>query len=67
MKARFVAYDDKVLLAAYEMVKAMTPDSPVTTAQELENGDLLNVAAGFMKPEEKLANYGDLTDNSFVN
>ncbi len=66
MRARFPAYDDKVLLAAYEMVKAMTPDSPVTTAQELENGDLLNIAAGFMRQDEKLANYSDLADNSFV-
>ncbi len=66
MKARFGTYDDKVLRAAYDMVKAMTPDPPVTTAKELENGDLMNIAAGFMKPEEKLADYGALIDNDFV-
>ncbi len=66
LKARFPAYDEKVLNAAYEMVKAMTPDPPVTTAKELENGDLMNIAAGFMRPEDKLANYNDLVDNNFV-
>ncbi len=66
MKARFATYDEKVLSAAYEMVRAMTPDPPATTAKELENGDLMNIAAGFMKPEEKLADYNDLVDNDFV-
>jgi len=66
MKARFGAYDDKVLRADYEMVKAMTANPPVTTAKELENGDLMNIAAGFLKPEDKLADYGVLIDNEFV-
>ncbi len=66
MKARFGTYDDKVLRAAYEMMKAMTPDPAATTAKELENGDLINIAAGFMKPEDKLADYGALVDNDFV-
>lgn len=65
-KARFGNYDDKVLQAAYEMVRAMTPDPPATTAQELENADLMNIAAGFLKPEEKLADYSALIDNDFV-
>jgi len=60
------AYDDKVLQAAYETVKAMTPDNPITTAQMLENGDNMNVAAGFMKAEEKLSDYKPLIDNSYV-
>jgi ABC-type nitrate/sulfonate/bicarbonate transport system substrate-binding protein len=66
MKAHFGTYDDKVLAAAYETVKAMTPDDPSTTVQELENGDNMNVAAGFMKPDEKLPDYKPLIDNSFV-
>ena len=48
------------------MVRAMTPEPPVTTAKELENGDLMNIAAGFMKPEDKLADYSALIDNDFV-
>ncbi len=66
MKARFPSYDEKVLKAAYEMLKAMTPDSAATTIPELENGDQMNVAAGYMKSEDKLADYGVLIDNSFL-
>jgi ABC-type nitrate/sulfonate/bicarbonate transport system substrate-binding protein len=67
IKAHFgTAYDDKVLQAAYETVKAMTPASPVTTAQMLENGDNMNIAAGFMKAGEKLPDYKPLIDNSYV-
>jgi len=67
VKAHFgTAYDDKVLQAAYETVKAMTPDKPITTAQMLENGDNMNVAAGFMKAEDKLSDYKPLIDNSYV-
>jgi ABC-type nitrate/sulfonate/bicarbonate transport system substrate-binding protein len=67
IKAHFgTAYDDKVLQAAYETVKAMTPESPITTAEMLENGDNMNVAVGFMKAEEKLPDYKPLIDNSYV-
>jgi NitT/TauT family transport system substrate-binding protein len=60
------AYDDKTLEAAYETVKAMTPESPVTTAQMLENGDNMNIAVGFMKADEKLPDYKALIDNDYV-
>jgi ABC-type nitrate/sulfonate/bicarbonate transport system substrate-binding protein len=66
MKAHFGTYDDKVLAAAYETVKAMTPERPITTPKELENGDNMNAAAGFMKPEDKLADYQALIDNQFI-
>lgn len=66
MKAHFGTYDDKVLKAAYETVKAMTPNPPVTTPKDLENGDNMNIAAGFMKTEDKLADYQALIDNQFI-
>jgi ABC-type nitrate/sulfonate/bicarbonate transport system substrate-binding protein len=66
MKAHFGTYNDKVLAAAYDTVKAMTPIPPVTTPKMIENGDSMNVAAGFLKPEEKLPRYDDLIDNSFA-
>jgi hypothetical protein len=66
MKAHFGTYSDQVLAAAYDMLKELTPDPPVTTAQELENGDNMNIAAGFMKPEEKLPRYDTLIDNQYV-
>jgi len=65
MKAHFGTYDDRVLAASLQMVQAMTPSPPITTPKELENGDLLNEAAGFIKPEEKLADYAAIIDNSF--
>jgi NitT/TauT family transport system substrate-binding protein len=66
MKAHFGTYSDKVLQAAYETVKAMTADKPITTPQELENGDNMNAAAGFLKPEDKLPDYMPLIDNAYV-
>jgi ABC-type nitrate/sulfonate/bicarbonate transport system substrate-binding protein len=66
MKAHFGTYSEKTLQAAYETVKAMTPDNPITTAQMLENGDNMNAAAGFLKPEDKLPDYKPLIDNSYV-
>jgi NitT/TauT family transport system substrate-binding protein len=66
MKKHFPDYDEKVLAMSYDALKAVTSDPPMTTVQELENGDLMNEAAGFLKPEEKLADYAPLIDNSFV-
>lgn len=66
MKAHFGNYSDKVLQAAYETVKDMTPANPITTVEDLENGDNMNAAAGFLKPEDKLPDYKPLIDNSYV-
>jgi ABC-type nitrate/sulfonate/bicarbonate transport system substrate-binding protein len=66
MRAHFPGYDDKVLIYSYLALKSVTAHPPLTTVAELENGDLMNQAAGFLKPEEKLADYAPLIDNSFV-
>ncbi len=66
MKAHFGMYGDKVLAASYDMVRSMTPDLPLTTAQDLENSDNLNVAAGFLKEAEKLPRYDTIIDDEFV-
>lgn len=66
MKAHFGTYDDKVLAASYDMVRSITPDLPLTTPKELENSDDMNVAAGFLKKEEKLPRYDTIIDNEFV-
>ena len=66
IKAHFGTYDDKVLQAAYETEKAITADNPITTVEALENGDKMSIAAGFLKPEEKLSDYKPLIDNSYV-
>ena len=66
IKAHFGTYDDKVLEAAYETVKALTVEKPITTVEALENGDKMAIAAGFLKPEDKLPDYKPLIDNSYV-
>ena len=66
MKAHFGTYNDQVLAAAYDMLKEITPDPPWTLPNELENGDNMNIAAGFMKPDEKLPRYDTLIDNQYL-
>ena len=66
MKRHFGKYDDQVLKASYEALRAMMPAVPTTTARELENADRLNIAAGFMSENEKLPDYEAVVDNEFV-
>jgi NitT/TauT family transport system substrate-binding protein len=66
MKAHFGNYDEAVLQSSFDVMKQISGNPPLTSATELENGDLLSAAAGFLKPEEKLADYEALIDNSFV-
>jgi ABC-type nitrate/sulfonate/bicarbonate transport system substrate-binding protein len=65
-KKHFAAYSEPVIAASIDMLTAMTPSPPLTTPQMLENGDLINIAAGFLKDSDKLARYDDLIDNEFV-
>ena len=44
----------------------MTADNPITSVEALENGDKMSIAAGFLKPEDKLADYKMLIDNSYM-
>jgi ABC-type nitrate/sulfonate/bicarbonate transport system substrate-binding protein len=66
MKKHFGKFSDAVLAASYDSMRAIQPNPPITTAQELENGDRLDVAAGFMKESELLKDYGAIIDNQFV-
>jgi NitT/TauT family transport system substrate-binding protein len=59
-------YSDEVLAQSIDMLTAMTPSPPTTTPQMLENGDLINVAAGFLKESDKLSDYKPLIDNQFI-
>jgi NitT/TauT family transport system substrate-binding protein len=60
LKKRYQNVDDAVLKASYEAVRDMTPQPPAPDAQQLANAESMNVAAGFMKPEEKLKSYDPL-------
>lgn len=66
MKKYFSSYNDKVLAASYDALVAIQPVNPITTPQELENGDRMNVAAGIMKQSDMLADYAGVIDNEFV-
>lgn len=66
LKKHFPAVDDAVLAASFDAVKAITPRPPVTSAQALANSELINVRAGFLKPDEQLKSYDDLFTNEFV-
>ena len=66
MKKRFPAYDDTVLGMAYDALKDAENYPPRVDPKAMENGDRMNVAAGFMKPDEKLTDYAPLIDNSYI-
>ena len=66
MKKHFSAFDGNVLSASYDDEVAIQPAKPITTPKELENGDRLNVAAGFLKKEDMLPEYASIIDNEFV-
>ena len=66
MKSRFGTYDDKVLQASFDVLEIISANPPLTSVEELQNGDLMSIAAGFLKPDEKLSDYQLLIDNSFI-
>ena len=66
MKKRFPAYDDTVLGMAYDALKDAENYPPRVDPKAIENGDRMNIAAGFLKPDEKLKDYQPLIDDSYV-
>lgn len=66
MKKRFPAFDDKVLAMAYDALKGAENYPPHVDAKAIENGDRMNIATGFLKPDQKLKDYGPLIDNSYI-
>jgi NitT/TauT family transport system substrate-binding protein len=66
LKKRFPTLDDKVLATAFEVVRKITPSPPIVTKQALENAETFNVAAGLLKPEEKLTSYDGLYTDRYV-
>ena len=66
LKKRFPNISDPVLEASYEAVVSMTPTPPVITANELAHAELMNLEAGFLKPQEKLGHYDGLFTAEFV-
>jgi NitT/TauT family transport system substrate-binding protein len=66
LKKRFAALDEKVLAAAFEAIRKISPSPPLVNKKGMENAEIFNVDAGLMKPEEKLASYDGLSTDEFV-
>ncbi len=66
LKKRYDKVDDAVLKASYDAVLEMTPQPPVPDALQLANAENMNVAAGFMKAEDKLKSYDALFSTEFA-
>jgi hypothetical protein len=66
LKKRFSTLDDKVLAAGFELIRKSTPRPPVTVRGALENGENYNIAAGLLKPEDKLKSYDGLYTDEYV-
>lgn len=66
VKKRFPTLDDKVLTAAFDAIRAISPNPPVASQKGIENAERLNIEAGLMKPDEKLASYEGLVTDEFV-
>jgi NitT/TauT family transport system substrate-binding protein len=66
MKRHFGTYGDAVLEASYKSMLPMMPTPPITTPNELENADRLDIESGFLKPADKLADYAAIIDNEFA-
>lgn len=66
LKKRFPTLDPAVFHASFETELKMTPNPPVPTEKGIENTDNYNVAAGLMKPDEKLKDYSTLFTDKYV-
>jgi NitT/TauT family transport system substrate-binding protein len=66
VKKRFGNLDGQVFAAAFATTREITPDPPAPTKTAIENTDAYNIAAGLMKPEDKLASYDGLYTDAFV-
>ena len=66
LQKRYDKVDSAVLKASYEAVREMTPQPPVPEAAQMANAEGMNIAAGFMKPEDKLKSYDALFSAEFA-
>jgi ABC-type nitrate/sulfonate/bicarbonate transport system substrate-binding protein len=66
VRGRFKTLDDKLLAAAFEVTRTMMPSPPIPTKEALENDEVINVDAGFIKPEDKLTAFDGLYTDRYV-
>ena len=66
LRKRFPQVDAGVMEEAFQLIKDSTSNPPHLGAIEFENAERYNIAAGLMKPEQKLASYTDLFTDEFL-
>jgi sulfonate transport system substrate-binding protein len=66
MEKRFSKLDPKLLASAFDTVRSVTPNPPAPTKAALENGDIYNIRAGLMSPDEKLKSYDAIFSDKYV-
>ncbi len=66
LKRRYDKVDEAVLKASYDAVVEMTPQPPVPEAAQLANAEGMNIAAGFMKQEDRLKSYDALFSTEYA-
>lgn len=66
LQKRFAMLDEKLLTAALDVTRKLTPNPPIPTKEAIENTDLYNIDAGLLKPDEKLSSYDGLYTDAYV-
>ncbi|HLI23040.1 MAG TPA: hypothetical protein VKV32_18090, partial [Stellaceae bacterium] len=66
LKAHFSKFDDKLLAMAFDDVEKLLAKSPAITEESIANSDKMNIAAGFMRPDQARSSYNDLFTDQYV-
>jgi ABC-type nitrate/sulfonate/bicarbonate transport system substrate-binding protein len=66
LQKRFPQVNADVLNAAYALIRDSTSNPPRLGDVEFENGERYNIAAGLMKPQDKLSSYKELYTDEFL-
>jgi len=66
LKKRFPALDQKVIEAAFAVLRKITPVPPAATLEGIRNNETFNVMAGLLKPEEQLKSFDGLFTDKYV-
>lgn len=66
LQKRFQQLDPKLLAAAFEQMRKISPRPPVVSQADLENAEIYNIDAKLLKPEEKLKSYDGLYTDRYV-
>jgi len=66
LQKRFPHTAPSVVAASFEAMRKAMPPAPSIEAKALENGDRINIEAGFIKPSDRLKTYDDLFTNEYL-